>query len=139
MRRNKFNAVKCWVLDMHLYPVPKDKQEKEALKLKMTERGGILFDSKKEALRYITLTIMEKEGGISELILQPEFELLSKEEDKVTGRGVTYRADFAYLDKDGRQIVEDTKSPATATDVYKIKKKFLYAFYGEAFDEFKET
>ena len=39
---------------------------------------GIKFDSKREAERYKELKLLERAGKISDLILQPRFELLPK-------------------------------------------------------------
>ena len=58
---------------------------------KKTEVDGILFDSKKEAERYKTLSLWEKAGTIKGLEIQKRFELLPKQLDE---RAVTYRADF---------------------------------------------
>lgn len=81
----------------------------------------ITFDSKKEAARYQELKLMERAGIISELELQPEYEL------SVNNKPVCkYRADFAYI-RDGVRIVEDVKG--LKTDVYRIKNKLMKAIY----------
>ena len=47
-------------------------------------------------------------------------------------RPIQYVADFVYFDNEnGRWTVEDVKSPATRTDVYRIKKKLFEAKYPE--------
>ena len=89
---------------------------------------GHVFDSKKEASRYRKLRWMQENGIISNLQLQPVFELQPAFTD-ATGkrhRKITYRADFKYTEN-GREIIEDTKGMETA--VFKIKKKlFLYKY-----------
>lgn len=102
---------------------------------------GITFDSKHEAERYQVLKLLERAGKISGLRLQVEFELIPAQyetfprygkhgkrlEDgrRCVEKSCSYYADFVYHDSDGNLIVEDVKSPATRTDVYKIKKKLM--------------
>lgn len=96
---------------------------------------GITFDSKKERDRYIQLKSLERAGEIKNLELQPKFKLivngkplLIKSEGYPKGRQATYTADFRYIEN-GIEVVEDVKSPATKTYVYKLKKAFVEAIY----------
>lgn len=103
-RRNKYNAKKK-VVDGHT------------------------FDSKREAERYCELKLFLKAGEIRNLVLQPRFLLQDEFFDKngVKHKKIEYVADFLYIDKDDKAIVEDVKG--VLTDVYKLKKKmFLYLF-----------
>lgn len=94
---------------------------------KKTIIDGIRFDSKKEAMRYSELRIMERAGQIERLELQPEFELLpSFTLDGKKIRGVKYRADFSYYIGESRYI-EDTKGYRTPE--YRLKIKFLLYIY----------
>ena len=92
---------------------------------------GITFDSMKESNRYKELKLMERAGNIKELQLQKEFELqpaFSLNNRKI--RAIKYVCDFYYYDnKKKRYVVEDVKSEATKTQVYKIKKKMLQYKY----------
>lgn len=99
---------------------------------------GIDFDSIKESVRYKQLKMFERAGVIKNLKLQTTFELQpSFRKNNKTIRAITYKADFDYLTKDGRHIVEDIKSPATAKDkTYILKKKMLLYKYQDI--EFKE-
>lgn len=82
---------------------------------------GILFDSKMEAARYLELRALEKAGEIEGLHTQVSFELIPK----MAGQRATYYVcDFVY-NRDGKQVIEDVKSPATRTQVYLLKKKLL--------------
>lgn len=83
--------------------------------------NGFNFDSKKEAKRYLELLMLEKAGEIFDLELQPKFDLM------VNGVKVGfYKADFQYVDKkSGKRVVEDVKSKATITPVYRLKKKIM--------------
>lgn len=94
-----------------------------------TEVNGIKFDSKWEAKRFNELSAMEKAGQITNLQRQVKFILLdgyiNNKGEKI--RPICYFADFQYTDDSGQKIVEDTKSPATKTDVFKIKKKLFEA------------
>lgn len=96
-----------------------------------TELDGMLFDSRKEAARWCELKLMERAGLISDLQRQVKFELIPNiyEGKKVVQRSASYIADFVYQ-RGGEQIVEDTKSAGTITDVYKLKKKFMRWKYG---------
>lgn len=94
---------------------------------------GHRFDSKKEAGRYMQLKMLERVGEISGLELQPRFELQGKFRYKgETIRKVEYVADFRYVDKDGRMVVEDIKG--YKTDVYQLKRKLFLGKYGESID-----
>ena len=89
---------------------------------------GHTFDSKAEAHRYSELRILERAGVISDLELQPSFELMSsfKDAQKRAHRAITYVADFAY-DEDGRRIVEDVKGMETPE--FRIKWKMAIRQY----------
>lgn len=100
---------------------------------KKTEIDGITFASKHEADRYCELKLLEKAGLISNLQLQRVFTLIGAQRDKsgkVIERPVKYIADFVYTGGNGETVVEDAKSPATRTDVYKIKRKLMLSIYG---------
>jgi len=86
---------------------------------------GIKFQSKKEANRYCELKLLEKAKEIEELKLQPKFVLQEGfKKDGVTYRPITYIADFSYIYK-SRIVVEDVKSEATITPVFKLKQKLF--------------
>jgi hypothetical protein len=82
---------------------------------------GITFDSKKEALRYKELKLLEDSNIIMNLARQVPFELVPKQNGE---RAVKYIADFVYINvQTGVTIVEDVKG--FKTDVYKIKRKLF--------------
>jgi hypothetical protein len=86
-----------------------------------TTVDGIVFDSKREAVRYMELMVLQKNGQISRLELQPKYDCI------INGKKIcTYRADFRYFTKD-RRIVEDVKG--VKTPVYILKKKLVEALY----------
>lgn len=88
------------------------------------EVDGIKFDSRAEGRRYNELKLFVAGGEISNLELQPKFQL------EVNGALVcTYVADFSYQQR-GYRIVEDVKSKATKTRQYRIKVKLLKALTG---------
>lgn len=93
-------------------------------KNKKTEVDGVIFHSKREAKRYGELKLLEGQGKIKELVLQPPYPC------KVNGHVVTtYVADFRYYDVcSGRVVVEDSKG--FRTPEYKLKKKLVEALYG---------
>lgn len=88
---------------------------------------NITFDSKKEARRYEELKLMEKTGLITNLVLQPRYELLKdfKRRGK-THRKIEYIADFKYFDNERKvEVIEDVKG--VITSVFSLKMKlFLY-------------
>lgn len=94
---------------------------------KKTEYKGIVYDSKWEANRAYELDMLERSGYIRDLQRQVRFIL---QEEYINNRGqkirpISYIADFVYTDKAGQKYVEDTKSPATRTAEYRIKKKMF--------------
>ncbi|WP_202880486.1 DUF1064 domain-containing protein [Sinorhizobium meliloti] len=89
--------------------------------------GSHVFDSKKEAQRYLHLKARLDAGEISHLEIQPVFKLCGRDGQPLrydSGRQPKYIADFSYFDGNKR-IVEDVKSPATRTPVYKLKKALV--------------
>jgi len=110
------------------------------------ERDGLVFDSAKEYRRWCDLLLLQKAGEISGLQRQVTFPLLPHQYEHSTEvyakgpnkgkpkpgrlieRKVDYVADFVYYDKDGRQVVEDTKGVRTKD--YIIKRKLMLYTYG---------
>lgn len=89
-----------------------------------TEVDGIKFDSKREALRYQELRLLEQAGEITNLRLQVPFELIPKSKH---GMPVRYIADFTYNDLNGQLIVEDAKG--VKTPVYRLKRRMMAERY----------
>lgn len=106
--------------------------QKNKYRNKKTIIDGIKFASAKEAMRYCELKQLEKVGVIQSLRLQPRY--LLQEKYTINGRterSISYVADFEYWDNEKQKlVVEDVKSPATKTQVYKIKKKLFEKKYG---------
>jgi hypothetical protein len=104
---------------------------------------GVRFASKAEARRYSELQLLAKAGQIEDLVLQPRFPLHARSSTGQVGEAIKalagtrdtkvgeYRGDFSYFDwrRSGR-IVEDVKSPATRTAIYRWKIKHLAIQYG---------
>ena len=89
------------------------------------------------------MKLMESAGMIHGLTRQKKYVLIpaqrepdtegkrgGKVKGKLLERECAYYADFTYYDKDGREVVEDVKSPATRTEQYKIKKKLMLYVHG---------
>ncbi len=101
---------------------------------------GIIFDSKKEAVRYKELKMLEKAGIIHDVQRQVKYilipaqyehtgEIYVKGKDKgkpkkgrLIERECAYYADFVY-NQNGETIVEDTKGVRTTE--YVIKRKLM--------------
>lgn len=89
---------------------------------KRTSVDGVIFHSKKEAMRYVALKQMLKSGKIKDLELQPRVPIY------INGKKICdYVGDFRYVDSSGFTVLEDVKSEATKTPVYRLKKKMLEA------------
>jgi len=96
---------------------------------KKTTVDGITFDSKREANRYCELKLLEKAGEITDLELQPKFELqpgFRKNGLKI--RAITYTADFKYIER-GKVIIEDVKGHYTQQ--FELRKKMFEYRYPE--------
>ncbi|MGO3842528.1 MAG: DUF1064 domain-containing protein [Alcaligenes pakistanensis] len=92
---------------------------------------GIQFDSKLEAARYQQLKLLERAGQITDLELQPRFELIPKQrrDDGKPEQACEYVADFRYTDMaTGQTVIEDSKGMRTRD--YIIKRKLLLQVHG---------
>ena len=113
---------------------------------------GIEHDSIKEANRWCELKLLERAGKIKDLQRQVEFELIPaqyetyerygkkgqklKDGMRLIERRCCYVADFVYVDVEtGKKVVEDTKSEATKTKDYKIKRKLMLLVHGISIKE----
>ena len=95
-----------------------------------TTVDGIVFDSRKEAARYRELKLLERAGEIHGLKLQEKYMLIPAQykDGKCIEHECAYIADFDYIEKSGRHIVEDTKG--VRTKEYKIKRKLMLYIFG---------
>jgi len=96
---------------------------------KKTQVDGITFDSRAEAARFLELKALERAGQITNLELQPKFELAPAV--KLGGRtkpALRYIADFRYIDHLGNVVVEDVKG--VRTDSYQIKRHMMKFVHG---------
>lgn len=90
---------------------------------------GIVFDSKREAERYLVLKAMEQDGLIRDLRRQVRVPLV------VAGvRVCVWVADFVYHDAaSGRTEYEDVKGYKTAA--YRLKARLFYAVHRQQIRE----
>lgn len=83
------------------------------------------FDSRHEAKVFDNLYAQLKRGEIKDLVLQPEYELVPKQNwNGTTLRAVKYIADFRYI-KNGITYVVDAKGFRTKDYIIKMKM-FVY-------------
>ena len=82
----------------------------------------------------LDLKLMEKAGLICDLECQPKFpihvvpQIALGDHAVVPGRVATYIADFSYFNVETNSVVvEDVKSKATRTALYRLKKKLIEA------------
>lgn len=95
-----------------------------------TALDGIVFDSAIEARRYQELKLLVAAGEITDLQLQPAYQLQPGYRNAAgrKQRPINYVADFAYMEN-GRLIVEDVKGVETA--VFRLKRRmFEYLYQG---------
>ena len=106
---------------------------------KIRNEHGV-FDSKAEYNRYLMLKSQEDAGIISDLKRQVRFEIIpklirtdevqlktkTKSVERVEERPAHYTCDFAYIDYNGKNIIEDLKSKYTSTlKDYNLRKKLM--------------
>jgi hypothetical protein len=92
---------------------------------------GEKFDSLAESRRWRDLLLLQRAGKISRLQRQVRYILLDaipRVGNKPGQRAISYVADFAYWDEDGRLVVEDVKG--VRTEVYRLKAKLMRAVHG---------
>lgn len=98
------------------------------------------FDSKKEYERYLHLKFQADRGIITNLQLQPQFEIIPKltrkvkvqlktkikEVERTEELAAHYTADFAYINHNGQIVIEEVKSKGTilARD-YPLRRKLI--------------
>lgn len=93
---------------------------------KKVDWDGEKFDSKAELKRFMELRILQRAGHISDLERQPSFVLAPKVTIAgKTVRSLIYCADFAYVDKHRKHIIEDVKG--MLTPMYKVKRHLMKA------------
>ena len=94
---------------------------------------GMTFDSKKEALRYEELKLLQRAGAITDLQRQVKFEIIPKckKLDGTMSRARSYIADFVYKDR-GMMVVEDVKGykGGATYELFKIKKDLMRWVHG---------
>ncbi len=99
---------------------------------KKVQLEGRTFDSKAEAARYAQLKLLERAGEITELVLQPKFELAPSIKYSGSTRAtpaLRYFGDFSYLDRSGRYVCEDVKG-GPITEGFRIKKHLMMSVHG---------
>lgn len=93
--------------------------------------GTEVFDSRREADRYLELCYLQKAGIITELARQVKFVLIPAQRDKTSNRvierEIAYIADFVYI-RNGQTVVEDVKGVRTRD--YVIKRKLMLYVHG---------
>jgi hypothetical protein len=90
----------------------------------------MVFASKKEAAYYEMLKLRQQAGEITQLVLQPTYDL--EVADRYVGR---FTADFEYIEltgpAQGEIVTLDVKSPATKKgEAYRLRKKLVEAIHG---------
>ena len=113
-KRSKFGAIKSGVYDSKL-------EARRALELKQMAASGLISDLKEQ----VVYELIPKQVEFVEIQLKRSV----KQKEVCIERACCYIADFVYTEN-GMKIVEDTKSKATKTPEYKIKKKLMLHVHG---------
>ena len=95
---------------------------------KRAEVDGIKFSSKREARRWVDLSLLLAAGEIRDLRRQVKIAMIGKADmiRTPTGRVAHYVADFVYWDnRKGFEVIEDSKG--FPTPEYKLKRAILAA------------
>lgn len=106
--------------------------------------NGIEFDSRKEAQRYSELILLQRAKEITNLQRQVKFVLIPAQYEvyerygkngkelkpgkRLIEKECSYVADFVYVDKDGKLVVDDAKGMKTKD--YIIKRKLMLFIHG---------
>lgn len=94
---------------------------------------GETFDSRKEALRYQELKLMQRAGVITDLQRQVKFEIIPqcKTIDGRKAQARYYIADFTYCER-GMLVVEDVKGyrKGAVYELFKLKKALMRWVHG---------
>ena len=98
------------------------KARKNKYRAMRTVVDGFKFHSKKEAMRWVVLRQMERNGEISDLERQPKFKLYAHRAGEYR-ECCKYIADFRYR-RNGQTIVEDVKGMDTRLS--KLKRTWLF-------------
>ena len=115
--------------EMRDRPAERNKRGQKYGNTKVTD-GGIKFDSKAEHKRWQYLVMLERGKEIRDLRLQVPFELIPAQVSPSgkKERATVYIADFTYLDKKGKLIVEDVKGAVTPE--FRLKRKLMLHVHG---------
>lgn len=118
-------------------------QKKSKYKNHIIKKDGVIYQSKKEYLRYLILKHQEKTGIISDLIIKPTFILIDSfiDSDGKKHRAKKMVPDFQYFRKsDNKTVVEDVKADMALTKKmsnYQTKKKLFLSKYPQfKFEEY---
>lgn len=122
-------AARATLNEMRDNPAERKKRDSKYGNTKV-EDAGIKFDSKAEHKRWQYLVMLEKAGEIRDLKLQVPFLLIPSQVRPSGGieRPMNYLADFTYVTKDGRNVVEDVKGAVTPE--FRIKRKLMLFVFG---------
>lgn len=113
--------------------------------IKTRASDGTEFDSRREAMRWEQLLLLERGGVIKDLQRQVKYELIPaqyetyeryskngkrlKDGKRLVEKACDYVADFVYIDNEtGKSVVEDTKGYRTRD--YTIKRKLMLWKHG---------
>jgi hypothetical protein len=119
---HKYRARRCWY-DPQTRMVFTEKR--------LAPKGALYFDSASELAHWQNLEMLERKGHIAALRRQVKYPLCAPRLYGGAAVITHYIADFQYLDvATGHTVVEDRKSVATKTEVYKLKKKWLEVQFG---------
>lgn len=105
-----------------LLRAPKKPKRKNKYGAVRTQVGCLTFASKREAKHYQELKLRERNGSISNLVLQPSYNI------EINGQHICKVVlDFYYMDRDRKEHTIDVKGRDNALS--KLKRKLVQAMY----------
>lgn len=125
-RRNKYSAKGGYFCSNCAAPLPRPtKPSDKAKTCRYCHEGTpVFFGSKREHSHFVKLLHDQKHGLISDIELQPRFDIIVN--DKNIGR---YRADFKFFDKRKQtDRIQDVKGMVTRDG--ELRRKIVEALYG---------
>ena len=111
------NARRCWVT-----------AQGAILKAPLDLPDLLVFDSQREARRWLVLREQARLGEIVQLRRQVPYPLNVVRPDGHPETVARWIADFVYFERSGVEVVEDCKG--FATEMYRLKRRWFFAQYG---------
>lgn len=125
-------AQRSWSGKIHgISSIQKPRQKVSKYRAQPVVVSGVRYASKSEEKRHRQLLLLQQSGEISDLNMQVSFELVPSVRFEGSSRAkpaMRYVADFVYLDKSGKRVIEDVKG--VLTPEFQLKRHLMLALLG---------